>query len=144
MVALAVMLVAALAAWLWRRRRPGVAEPAPAAPAAGNAAVSARRLRAAFMQAARAGTIAEQAHALLAWARAERPGLANLGALADALASDAQRNAIAELQRRQYAAEHASGTLALERVFADGFTWRDVGDAASPSALPPLYPFKLH
>jgi len=125
--------------WLWRRRRPAASDAAAA-----RVAPTARSLRARFMQAVHAGTIAEQAHALLAWARAERPGLANLGALADALASAAQRDAIAELQRRQYAAEPAAGTLALERVFADGFAWRDAGDAAPPSALPPLYPFKLH
>lgn len=140
LVAFAVLVVAGLAAWLWRRRRAVVAASATAADAA---AIPVRGLRAAFMRAAREGTIAEQAHALLAWARAERPGLPNLGALAEALASDAQREAIAELQRRQYAPDHAADPLALDRAFADGLVWRDAGADELASALPPLYPFKL-
>jgi hypothetical protein len=106
--------------------------------------LSARALRATFMRAAREGVVADQAHALLAWARAERPGVPNLGALADALDSPAQREVIAALQRQQYAADPTAEALSLERVFADGFAWRDGSAGSSDSGLPPLYPFQLH
>lgn len=137
LVALALVLVACLA-WWRKRRRPVVAMTPPAA------ATSTRGLCAAFMRLAREGTAADQARALLAWGRAERPGLPNLGALADALASAAQREAIAELQRRQYASVHVAHPLVLDRVFATGFAWRDASGDKSVPALPPLYPFKLH
>ena len=94
------------------------------------------------MAAARGSDAAAQAHALLAWARAERPGLASLGALAEALASPAQRAAIDTLQRRRFAATTAPPTMDLATTFAHGFHWRTPGAGDEPP-LPPLYPFKL-
>jgi hypothetical protein len=135
LVVVALVLVAgAFAAWwAWRRR----ARLDPAA-----RVLSHRGLRAAFLAAARGNDVAAQSHALLAWARAERPGLANLGALADALASTAQREAIDHLQRRRFASGGDASSPDLAAAFARGFQWRD-GPPGEEPPLPPLYPFKL-
>jgi hypothetical protein len=137
LIAVALVLVAGAVAawWAWRRRlRAATAGPARAP--------SHRGLRAAFLDAARGDDAAAQAHALLAWARAERPGLAGLGALADALASAAQRDAIDHLQRRRFAAGGDGSSPDLAAAFARGFQWRD-GPSGEEPPLPPLYPFKL-
>lgn len=131
-VAFVLVAGAAMAWWAWRRR-----------PRAATSAPSRRRgLRAAFLDAARGNDAAVQAHALLAWARAERPGLAGLGALADALASRAQCEAIEHLQRRRFAAGGDASSPDLAATFARGFQWRD-GSSGEEPPLPPLYPFKL-
>lgn len=139
---LAVLLCGGLGWWLGRRasgRSSTATVPAPG----DNPPPSARQLRAAFMVHARGNDRALQAHSLLAWARAERPGLPHLGALAAALAAEPQRAAIAELQRQQYAGANAGGELALADAFADGFAWRKAPGGGDDSPLPPLYPFKL-
>ncbi|WP_323137559.1 BatD family protein [Dyella subtropica] len=129
-----------LLGWLaWRRHRLAepkrVADATPATP---------RHLQAAFLAATRSEDAASQAHALLAWARAERPGWSNLGALASALSSEPQREAIHALQRKLYAgAGEAGWGERLAAAFRDGFHWRASGDTSTSSALPPLYPFKL-
>ncbi|WP_430387638.1 BatD family protein [Dyella sp. 20L07] len=127
--------------WWWHRGR-GAASATPAAPS--DAKASPARGRAAFLAAARGGDAAQQSITLLAWARAERPQLQNLGELAQALASDPQRAAIADLQRRHYAG-HDMLRLGdqLATVFRDGFVWRTVSDGGGASPLPPLYPFNL-
>jgi hypothetical protein len=103
-----------------------------------------RALREAFLAAARAGDAADQARALLAWARAERPDLQNLGALSAALASEPQRAAIAALQRRRYAEATAGADGAgLRAAFERGFAWRGERPHDDDSPLPPLYPFDL-
>jgi len=138
LAAVALLLVCgALAAWwAWRRRaRPGRGEPAPAAR-------SSRALRLAFLAAARGSDAAAQAHALLAWARAERPRLASLGTVAEALASATQREAIEQLQRRRFGADGQGPAPDLAAAFRPGFQWREPA-AGEPSPLPPLYPFKL-
>jgi len=100
--------------------------------------------RAAFLLAARSEDMARQESSLLAWGRAERPGLHNLGELSDALVPGPQRAAIATLQRHRYAGkpEESPGQL-LADAFRDGFAWRTEGESAPVSPLPPLYPFKL-
>jgi hypothetical protein len=123
--------------WVWRRRT----RPEPDAPAAA-AARSRRTLRLAFLAAARGSDPAAQAHALLAWARAERPGVASLGALAEALDSASQREAIEQLQRRRFAATSSGPAPDLAAAFGQGFRWRAADPGAGPP-LPPLYPFKL-
>ena len=136
---LGLWLLTVLGWWAMRRAKPPVRQP-KAEPA-----TSERQRRAAFLEATRGNAAAAQAHALLAWAQAERPGLANLGALAEALASAPQREAIAALQKRVYATDVAApaGT-ALAAAFRDGFQWRTATAApADTSGLPPLYPFKL-
>ena len=127
--------------WWWRRRRVGAGKPATPV----NAAPSGSRLRAAFLAAARGGDAAAQSAALLAWARAERPALQNLGELSLALSSAPQRDAIDALQRRRYAATEEAGVGdRLAAAFRDGFAWREAGKDGGPaSPLPPLYPFKL-
>ncbi|RUL64077.1 protein BatD [Dyella dinghuensis] len=128
-----------IAAFLWWRR----SRRKPASSGLPRAMDSARHLRHAFMDAARGRDSTLQAHSLLAWARAERPGLQNLGQLSAELNSDAQREAIERLQRAQYADHATSGTTDLAAVFVNGFVWRVENTSANDSPLPPLYPFKL-
>jgi hypothetical protein len=129
-----VLMAGALLAWWWRRVR--TADPHAAR------AASARALRATFLALAHGNDAAAQAQALLAWARAERPGLTNLGAVAAALASQAQREAIDRLQQRRYAPGGSAPVSGLREAFARGLQWRaPPADESSP--LPPLYPFKL-
>ncbi|NKJ21274.1 BatD family protein [Dyella sp. SG609] len=132
-------LLTLLGWWALRRATPAQRKPAAEAPA------SDRQRRAAFLAAARGNDAAAQAHSLLAWAQTERPGLVNLGALAAALASAPQREAIATLQKRLYATDGAAPSgEALAAAFRDGFQWHAAAPPpADPSGLPPLYPFKL-
>ncbi len=129
-----------LAWWVLRRRTP--APPADSGSAA--RAATGRELRRAFVSATRTPDAAAQAHSLLAWARAERPALQHLGDLAAALADDAQRTAIAVLQRQCYASSSgpADGAV-LATAFARGFVWREQAAAPPAGAVPPLYPFNL-
>lgn len=134
--------IVSIIGWWWRRRSGGAK-----ASAAGNApeSQSAGQARAAFLAAARGGDPSAQARALLAWARTERPGLVNLGALAGALDSIPQREAIDVLQRQLYGSTSGiePGTR-LAEAFREGFRWRSADKpAADGSGLPPLYPFKL-
>lgn len=128
-----------IAVFLWWRR----SKPRPASSDIHSATDSARRLRHAFMEAARGRDSTLQAHSLLAWARAERPGLQNLGQLSAELVLDTQREAIERLQRAQYAHHATSGANDLATVFANGFVWRVEKASTDDSPLPPLYPFKL-
>lgn len=104
---------------------------------------STRTLRQAFLESARGNDRAVQARRLLAWARAERPALRNLGQVAEALASHEQCAAIELLQREQYAGVSAEARIDLAALFATGFAWRQDEKSAADSPLPPLYPFKL-
>lgn len=104
---------------------------------------SAQTLRQAFLESACGDDRTVQARRLLAWARAERPGLRNLGQLAEALASAEQRAAIGLLQREQYAGVSADTRIDLATIFAKGFVWQQADNAEARPPLPPLYPFKL-
>ncbi|WNL46930.1 BatD family protein [Dyella sp. BiH032] len=137
---LGLWLVTLAGWWWWRRAGRPIPPAAPrAAPASG------KQARAAFLAAARGGDPSAQAQALLAWARIERPGLANLSALSAALDAAPQREAIDALQRRLFApAGGAEPGDRLAAAFRDGFRWRATGEPeADASGLPPLYPFKL-
>ncbi|TAL82588.1 MAG: protein BatD [Rhodanobacter sp.] len=140
-IAIALLLLGMLAWLLWRRRG---ATATPASAAHKPVKTSSRQLQLAFLAAARGPDVAAQAHALLAWARAERPAIQHLGELAAALDDAGQRAAIAALQRRQY-----GGVLAdadddsLATAFKPGFVWRAVDAGSDDEGLPPLYPFKL-
>ena len=127
-------------AWWWRRRWR-----APSKTAAKETPTSPRRCQLAFLAAARGDDAAAQARSLLAWARAERPAIQHLGELAAALGDASQRVAIATLQQRRYGGTPISDNgVKLAEAFKRGLVWRaaEAGDEAS--ALPPLYPFKLH
>ena len=132
-----VLVLAAAAFWWWRRRKRA------SAPAASTPSDSISALRRAFLDAARGNDAATQAHHLLAWARAERPVLQNLGQLREMLASEPQRQAIEHLQRVQFAGVATETGPDLAEAFAQGFAWQHSGGAQSDSPLPPLYPFKL-
>ncbi len=137
-----VLWLLTLLAWWWRGRR---ATP-PVAPAPAATPGSARQARQDFMESARGSDAARQLRCLLAWARAERPGIQHPGELAAALDDAAQRTAIDALQRRRYAVERVpdDAGVALAEAFKRGFVWREAGmsDEAG-DALPPLYPFRL-
>lgn len=136
---LGLWLCSALAWWLWRRRRPSsIATPM-------TARTSSRQCQLAFFAAARGNDPAAQTHSLLAWARAERPGIQHLGELMAALDDASQRAAIVRLQQRHYAGKPMSDDGAkLAEVFKRGFVWRAADAGDDDSELPPLYPFKLH
>lgn len=133
---LAVLLlwVATVAVWLlFGRRRPKSAVAAvPREP------LRERPAREAFLSST-SGDAATADRLLLAWAQTVRPSLRSTGALAEALASGDQRDAIAMLQRARFASGAVDGA-ALKAAFKRGFDWsgRPVGDG--PSGLPPLYP----
>lgn len=140
--------LASIALWLlsmliwWLRRRPTAVA---AAVSTNKIPTKPRQLRAAFLAAAQGDDVTKQAHALMAWAKTERPALQNLGDLATELGSPAQREAIAALQRRRYAADGAIGSdPALAACFRGGFVWRTPVSGAATHGLPSLYPFDLH
>jgi len=133
-LAVLVLWAATVAAWLFfgRRRRTSAVvtvsrEPVREGPA-----------RAAFLSST-SGDAATADRLLLAWAQTIRPSLRSTGALAEALASGDQRDAIAMLQRARFASGAVDGA-ALKTAFTRGFEWsgRPAGDG--PSGLPPLYP----
>lgn len=92
---------------------------------------------------ARSGDAAACERALLAWARAAGHGVANIGALHDALSDPAQRAALGALQRARWqGADAAPACAQVLQAFANGFAWRG-GDKPArerPANLPPLYP----
>ncbi|BDU18655.1 BatD family protein [Dyella sp. GSA-30] len=140
--------LASLALWLlsvlvwWLRRRAVASE---AGTRTNKALATPRQLRAAFIATAQGGDATKQAHALMAWAKAERPALQNLGDLADELGSAEQREAIAALQRRRYAAHGTTGSAAgLAACFSGGFVWKTLAPPSSTNGLPSLYPFDVH
>ena len=138
---LALWLISMLVfAWWYRSRR---SRTSPAFARRAEPADSVRALRQAFLEAVRSDDPPAQARRLLAWARAERPELRNLGEVAQALAAEEQRTAIEQLQREQYAGVTAPQRIDLAAAFARGFVWRQADTAETDSPLPPLYPFKL-
>ncbi len=135
-------LCSMLAWWLWRRRVRSTVQVAatPAAP-------TTRRAQLAFLAAARGSDVAAQTHTLLAWARAERPGIQHLGEVSAALDDVSQRAAIDALQQRHYAGmkEPSVDTgVGLAEAFKRGFSWRSTSTGDGDSGLPALYPFTLH
>jgi hypothetical protein len=146
-LALWVLVIAAAAAWwlLWRKAQRvanGEASPA-AAPGVGTAPKSSRTLQAEAIDAARRGDAAASEHALLAWARASHPDIANVVALRDALSDTAQRDALGALQRARWqGGDVAVACTAVADAFAGGFKWRVEGKPprAGSDELPPLYP----
>ncbi|HET9818559.1 MAG TPA: hypothetical protein VFP92_05275, partial [Rhodanobacteraceae bacterium] len=166
--ALWVLAVLAAGAWWWTRKRgrrvaavnanaadrtEGSATTPRTGVAAGHtgsgdathasaARVDLKALQRSALDAARAGDAAECERALLAWARASQSGIANAGALRDALSEPSQREALDALQRARWQGADAETACArMLQAFAHGFAWRG-GDKPDDrdDALPPLYP----
>lgn len=132
-------LILAAGWWLLARRRR--ARPVgPAQDAGQNARV--RTLRNAFLAAARGGDLRATGHALLAWARAERPALKHLQDLAAQLRDADQRACIGMLERDLYAAHAPTGDTGdrIADAFRQGFAWRITTVTEPRDVLPPLYP----
>ncbi|GLQ92402.1 BatD family protein [Dyella acidisoli] len=126
--------------WFYRSKRSRASHATTSHSESGD---SARALRQAFLDAVHSNDRPAQPRRLLAWARVERPGLRNLGQVAEALASEEQRAAIEQLQREQYAGVNAEQRINVAAAFAKGFVWRQENTSEVDSPLPPLYPFKL-
>jgi hypothetical protein len=138
-LSIAVLWLLSALASRWRRR-----PRRPATATSSDAPRSLRQYQLAFLAAARGSDSAKQVRTLLAWARAERPGIQHLGELARALGDPRQQAAINALQQRRYAgAPQAGEAPALADAFKPGFHWRVEGGADGTDDLPPLYPFKL-
>jgi hypothetical protein len=138
-----ISLLAWLLRYLARRRKPLPASAPLATSPAGAASV--RECQKAFIAAARSDDTSAQVRTLLAWARAERPAIQNLGDLVAGLGDETQRKAVADLQQRHYAGRSSLvGDPKLADVFKQGFVWLVDGDHPDAGDLPPLYPFKLH
>lgn len=123
--------------WLqWRRWPKGGT--AQAAANAGGASTH----RAAFLRACSLGEFAAAERALVAWARAERSEVRNLGELARQLVDERQRDALARLQRARYAGEASDGLGSqLDAAFKRGIAWPPrAAKSAASDPLPALYP----
>jgi len=134
--------------WLMRRKAQastngGVSVEVARAAAAKDVSKSHRALQAEMFEAARSGDAAACEHALLAWARASHPDIANVAALRNALSDPAQRDALDALQRTRWQdGDAAAACSAVGMAFAHGFTWQvnEKPPRAKPTDLPPLYP----
>jgi hypothetical protein len=153
LASLALWLLAIAAAatwWLMRRKTHSRANRG----ASGNVARTAsgvrdeapkpsRTLQAQALEAARSDDAAACERALLAWARACRPDIANVTVLRDMLSDAAQRDALDALQRARWQdGDAAAACTAVATAFAHGFVWNEDGkqSRAKPGDLPPLYP----
>ena len=125
-----------LLAVFWWRRRGRIRTRLPAESESGLRADARKQFRA-------ARDSASQARAVLAWARAERPEIRNLGDLARQLADDTQKQALQHLEKARYD-EHAAPPepADVRTAFARGFVWRHAQDQAGDELLPPLYPHR--
>jgi len=150
-LALWLLVIAAVVTWWLMRRKAqastngsvSVEVARAAAGATKDVSKSHRALQAEMFEAARSGDAAACEHALLAWARADHPDIANVAALRNALSDPAQRDALDALQRTRWQdGDAAAACSAVGMAFAHGFMWR--ADGRSPRTghddLPPLYP----
>lgn len=136
-------IAAAVAWWLTRRKTPPEAVNSPGATTRDDASKSRQALRAEALAAAREYDAAACEHALLAWARASHPHVANITALRNAVSDPAQRDALDCLQRARWqGADTAAACAAVAGAFAQDFAWGETGKPtrAKPEDLPPLYP----
>ncbi|HEX7815531.1 BatD family protein [Dyella sp.] len=135
-------LVTLVAAVVFYRRRRVLASGVGAAPVVDRPSVAV--LKQAFMEAARGTDVRRQAATLMAWARAERPAIQNLGQLSAALHKVEQRQAIAAMQQQLYAARSALGAPDLAQAFSTGLAWvQPTEGEPAGGELPPLYPFDV-
>ena len=98
--------------------------------------------RSEFLRACALGEFAGAERALIAWARSERPEIANVGQLAQRLADPHQREALADLQRMRYAGVPSDGLgTRLQKAFKGGIAWTAAASRrTSEATLPALYP----
>ncbi|TAN06445.1 MAG: protein BatD [Rhodanobacteraceae bacterium] len=161
-LALWLLAIVLACAWWWRRRGSSArkqaggtdadmdaawmdrsAARAPSRPQPPAAKPDPRALQRRALDAARDGNVAACEHALLAWARIERPQVTSAGDLRGLLSDPAQREALDALQRARWQGGDAAPACAsVARVFARGFAWRDDQGSARlrEPDLPPLYP----
>jgi len=151
-IALWLLVIAAMATWWLMMRRKtqrvtnggtAVETTRAAAGAAKDASKSPHTLQAEALEVARSGNAAACEHALLAWARAYHPDMANVAALRNALSDPAQRDALDALQRARWqGADTVDACSATASAFAHGFIWKEDGRPARGKSddLPPLYP----
>ena len=125
--------VATLLAWTWQRRR----SMASATVAGVVVDPSVRACERAFRQSRDAG---ELGAALLAWARAERPSVHNLGELAAQLDDMRQREVITALEQHRFGAGAALEPDMVIAAFRYGLAWRATPQDVDDKGLPPLYP----
>lgn len=133
-----ILWIVTACAWWWSRRASTSTMPTRAAAAS----VPVPPSRAEFLRACSLGDLAGAERALVAWARAGRPDVRNLGELAAAVGDDAQREAALALQRARYAQASTEGVATrLQQAFRGGIAWRAAAPARGGSdALPALYP----
>jgi len=138
---IALWVIVLTLAWWWLSRKKHVGD------ASSNGVAIARRdkreLRRATLDAACRHDAAACEHALLAWARATKPGSRHLGQLRDALADPAQRDVLDVLERARW--QNGDATAACDgvaRAFERGFVWREwrTNGKCADDGLPPLYP----
>lgn len=124
--------------WIVIRRRRARLEGLQASVQRGHA----RNLRNAFLAACRSGDLRRTAHALLDWARSERPEVRHLQDLATRLQDANQRGAIERLEHALFAPEAAEPVDgdAMARAFRSGLAWREADERGEEQGLPPLYP----
>jgi len=93
-----------------------------------------------WQRAVQAGDWPAAAKSLLAWAKSERPGVNNLGQVADALADADAAQAVRELDRACYG-QAATADLAarLQTHVRKSLPWKRAPSAAQDSTLPALY-----
>ncbi|MGB8635304.1 MAG: BatD family protein [Rhodanobacteraceae bacterium] len=119
---------------LWWRRRAHIAAPARFESASENSAGTRQQFRA-------ASDTVGQAQAVLAWARAERPVIRNLGDLAAHLTDDTQKKILQELEQARFDDRTTPPQpAAVRKAFARGFAWRQDEERSGEDLLPPLYP----
>lgn len=136
-----LVAIGSLTLWLvtliiavWHRRR------GAALPPIANNAVAPRAAREALRRACADADAAAAARALLDGAKAEGIDVRNLGELAEALVSSAQRSALAELQRARFGGgDVALACVAVAQAFTKGFVRHAIAAVAPPPLLAPLY-----
>lgn len=141
--ALWLLVVVAAVAWFSMRRKERKAAPPGAKAAIAEALPDHRTLRKETLDAARSHDAAACERALLAWARASRPGVVNFVTLRAALRDPAQRDVLDALQRARWqGGDVVAACAAVADAFARGFAWSgDEKPAPDKHAgLPPLYP----
>jgi hypothetical protein len=135
-----ILTLIGIALWWFKRRGPRTFDSDDGS--ANLREANARTLRKAFNDACAQADASAAARALLAWAHAEGSSVRTLGELARALEDDAQRAALAELDRARYGGGSVNG-VDLAAAFRGGLRFATAQVKSATSLLPPLYPFNL-